>query len=190
MSKGHGLREESVSLFYHLRFSLPSPRFLLPSPRFLLPSPPASYSPPYLPAIFAQSLRNLPAIFSQSFRNLFAITSACPAVYHCWYTKVPQLVLAHMPCYIASRSKVCGAIHPAVSSPAPCGIVPCTLRHRPLEFRPPLPLSSSVAVRSAAVMPQPPLPAPPRPRCMQNRISKTLLTLLIKLIYVKRIMVF
>ena len=46
---------------------------------------------------------------------------------------------------------------------------------------PPLPLSSSVAVRSAAVMPQPPLPAPPRPRCMQNRISKTLLTLLILL---------
>ena len=179
MSKGHGLREESVSLFYHLRFSLPSPRFLLPSPRFLLPSPPASYSPPYLPAIFAQSLRNLPAIFSQSFRNHVRMSSRVPLLVHKSTTAGTR---PHALLHRLTKQGVWGD--------TPCCIVPCTLRHRPLEFRPPLPLSSSVAVRSAAVMPQPPLPAPPRPRCMQNRISKTLLTLLIKLIYVKRIMVF
>ena len=154
MSKGHGLREESVSLFYHLR----------PPPIAITT---ASYSPPYLPAIFAQSSRNLFAIFSASFRNHVRMSS-----------RVPQLVRKSTTAGTRPHALLHRLTKQGVWGDTPCCIVPCTLRHRPLEFRPPLPLSSSVAVRSAAVMPQPPLPAPPRPRCMQNRISKTLLTLL------------
>ena len=151
MSKGHGLREESVSLFYHLRFSLPSP--------------PASNCHPH--HIFSQSPPPLFAISTASFRNHVHMSS-----------RVPQLVLESTTAGTRPHALLHRLMKQGVWGDTPCCIVPCTLRHRPLEFRPPLPLSSSVAVRSAAVMPQPPLPYPPRPLCMQNRISKTLLTLL------------
>ena len=131
MSKGHGLREESVSLFYHLR----------PPPIAITT---ASYSPPYLPAIFAQSSRNLFAIFSASFRNLFAIFSASFRNHVRMSSRVPQLVRKSTTAGTRPHALLHRLTKQGVWGDTPCCIVPCTLRHRPLH-----PAASSPGVPSS-----------------------------------------
>ena len=120
MSKGHGLREESVSLFYHLR----------PPPIAITT---ASYSPPYLPAIFSQSSRNLFAISTASFRNRVRMSS-----------RVPQLVLKSTTAGTRPHTLLHRLTKQGVWGDTPCCIVPCTLRHCPLH-----PAASSPGVPSS-----------------------------------------
>ena len=96
----------------------------------------------------------------------------------------------HTPCSILPHTLLHTPTHPAPSSHTPCCTAPHTRLHSPQDHPPDISPSHHSSITALPFHGHPPhLPSPPSPfksPCMQNRISKTLLTLLKKLISVKK----